>query len=252
MSLFDHLLDRLRASGAQPGRMPARFARRDGRATLDDDDELLAVEDSAADETLSLTFWVVYRAADGAESERLVTVHRMIEASNGDIRLYCLCHLRHAPRQFLASRILEIEDPESGEVIDRPVEILRHLGGLARRPADSQEAATERALSVCRPGFVLLVGLARCDGELSASEAEVLMDFVDHHAPPPGCDIDLLEDTIEWTYPTEREIEKAWRTLRSMPELRERVQRFAKRLVLADGRLDDAEVALMQALAESD
>ena len=135
MAIFDHLMSVLRGGGAELGRMPTRFVGREGRGDEPDPEDLLAEATEDA-ESLGLTFFIFYEAASGETTERMVTVNRLQETKT-DVRLMCYCHLRSAPRQFLASRITEIEDPETGEIIDDPADILRRLAGLARRPAES-------------------------------------------------------------------------------------------------------------------
>jgi hypothetical protein len=58
---------------------------------------------------------ILYRDSIGRTSARLVTVESVIEKSGG-IYLKTWCHTKDAERTFRVSDVLEITDPDTGEV----------------------------------------------------------------------------------------------------------------------------------------
>lgn len=62
---------------------------------------------------------IAYADRDGAATRRRITIHRVQRHASGDFAVHAYCHLRREPRMFLASRIEELVDLETGEVYAR-------------------------------------------------------------------------------------------------------------------------------------
>lgn len=108
--------------------------------------------------------FIVYRAEDGAISERVITVRQLI--GNPPEMMLAWCHMRNRPRHFRLDRIVEAVDPESGEVI--AVEGLAELLQTEHLPIDRR----------VRQVVNVLVFIARCDGSIVRPEWMAIEDSI--------------------------------------------------------------------------
>lgn len=84
--------------------------------------------------------WIRYRAADGVETRRVVTVRQCERRASGDY-LLGICHMRRDLRHFRIDRILEAIDRDTGEVLESH-EIIRHLdSGSSQRAISTRTTA---------------------------------------------------------------------------------------------------------------
>lgn len=118
--------------------------------------------------------FIVYRAEDGAVSERTITVRQLI--GDPPNLLLAWCHLRGSPRHFRLDRIIEAIDPESGEVL--AAEGLAALLQAEHRPLDRR----------IRQVVNMLVFIARCDGSVVRPEWAAIEDAIAHYMAQFGGD----------------------------------------------------------------
>ena len=128
----------------------------------DTDDQ--ADPDATRDESPSRGLFIVYRAEDGAVSQRVVTVRQLI--GNPPDLMLAWCHLRQRPRHFRFDRIIEAVDPESGEVIA--------VEGLAARLQAEHGSLDRRIKQIVN----VLVFIGRCDGSVVKAEWAAIDDSI--------------------------------------------------------------------------
>ena len=157
--------------GEMMARLSAVMARRrviprvpEGRSVqlpANDTDET-ADPDAPTEEPAPRGLFIVYRAADGAVSQRTITVRQLI--GNPPELMLAWCHLRRRARHFRFDRIVEAVDPESGELLSLETLAVQLQGD--HRPLDRR----------LRQIVNLLVFIARCDGSVVKPEWSAIDD----------------------------------------------------------------------------
>jgi hypothetical protein len=112
--------------------------------------------------------FIEYTGADGVDSMRVITLHRIDGPSGNPQLIGAHCHTRDAYRTFRIDRIRSMVDGATGEELD-PVS---HCIALQRSGALKVE---DRALGNI---MTIMTFLARCDGEFHALEQESLDDII--------------------------------------------------------------------------
>jgi hypothetical protein len=233
------LVDVARKKGAIP---PPRL--QPGAAPMlprEDHAELLEARPSM-DELLGMALFITYRDSAGAESRRRITVRSVDRCPPDDYVIRGFCHERQAVRQFRARRIEEVTDPATGEIVRPAWDWLDRvfafaLGTLA--PAD----ATCLALKRCRTGLHILTYLARCDGFLHEAEVAQLATYVMTEAADLTPDTGQVVWFLQHLYPDSEIFHSAINRLSfEGVDYRNRVLRFAKRIIEADGVIHPSEV----------
>jgi len=240
-ALTEILMRRTATANLPPPRMRRRF-----RASLpiEDADDLLleGLYDSRDDVLVAIAMAIDYVDAEGQESRRRVTVHRVQEQPN-DLLLACYCHERRAPRHFKGSQIRAIFDPDTGQMVDERSAIAEHLSALRSLLPGSVAFAGNEPAAAVRAAINVLLFLARCDGHEHPEETTVLLDFMDYHAAPPGLDTTAAEALLRRLHPDPILFENSLALLeRKSPSMLTMVARSARRLVDADGRIVPEEV----------
>ena len=191
---------------------------------FDDDDE-------PALECIGRSFGISYIDSKGHESRRRITVRSLIPQES-DLLIRAYCHERSAARSFKASRIREIVDLETGEVVDDAAEFFAKY--LSVDP-------TYEALRTCGPGLQVLTFLARCDGEFHDLEKAAIVEYVVDKANSP-VDPQAIESHVNGLHPDtisfDRGLELA--AERGEKEVRD-IVKWMKRVVEADGIIADEE-----------
>lgn len=189
---------------------------------------------------------ICYEDANGNESRRRVALHAAYER-NGFHYLKAYCFERAAARSFRADRIREIIDVETGEVFAGIDSILEVVSDRAE-PLTAREA-TEKAFQMKKQGILVLLFLARCDGEVHASEETVILNYIDHSCGTKGVDEDYALRRLARLSPDPMSYEKALKYLaRFDPGEMQRVLRFARRLIEADGAISQEEAEFAMAI----
>lgn len=189
-----------------------------------------------------------YVNAKGEESQRRIALHCVYERSGTDyVRAYC--YERLAARTFRKDRILEIIDSESGEIIENLEKIAEAIADRGR-PVDSLEA-TKRAFQLNKQGILILLFLARCDGLVHSSEEEVLLNYIDDDCADKGVDESYALKRLKRLSPDPISYENAIRHMARFNKKEfDRVARFARRLIEADGAISPEETEFAMALQE--
>lgn len=117
------------------------------------------------------TYDIRYSDAGGNSTHRRITV----ESIDAFGYLTAWCWSRNARRTFIASRINEMVDPRTGEIISHP---RQHLQSQFKQEFDTgsdYRSVMQRA----RPGIKVLLWIARGDKQVSPRETEIMLDFID-------------------------------------------------------------------------
>jgi hypothetical protein len=240
MATFDEFVV---ARSAMLRRLAAERSERFGRDQYgpDHDDPSMELE-PVGDEVPPITLHLIYRDAKAALSGRRVTLHRLQEEP-ADIRASCYCHLRHTPRVFLASRIVEVVELCTGEIFEDGLVYFRQHPLLRRLTADHLASLSSLTLAMqeCRDEVILLSFLAAADGEISECEE----DHIVGHVLDRACDPDLSESEVRRRVrefaPDEGSFNRALARLAAGACNTKLLRWTMRKLVDADGRLDQAE-----------
>ncbi len=248
-TLIDLLLGRRGGARLVPPPGPAAF-----EAILPEVDSEEELEDALEEEEdeeglvhiLGEALVITYENAKGEESRRRIALHTAYE-SQGFHYLKAYCFERSAVRCFRADRIREIVDVETGEVFESTASIFEVVSERAD-PLDAREA-TERAFQLQKQGILMLLFLARCDGEVHPSEEEVILTYIDDACGSKGVDEGYALRRLAHLSPDPLSYEKALKYLaRFDPEQLRRVLRYARRLIEADGAISEDEARFAMAI----
>ena len=215
-----------------------------------DDEESIVVREDVASADIGSALFISYVDSEGLGSCRRISVHT-VRRIQGDLLLNCYCYERRAPRCFRASRIKEVTDLTTGEIIDDLDDLMRRLSGDLTVARESEAAATNAVLRSHKHALLVLVFLARCDGHQHPSETDVLMDYLDYCCAAPGLDIGLASDVIRRTHVDRTLAQRALRQLQKDDEQLRQVARHAYRLIEADGSLTPEEMEFGIAISEA-
>jgi len=223
------------------GLEPTPAVIREFNAVLPEEDEPL--RDVPTNRDLVGTLWDMdYVDAAGEKSERRVTV-RSVHWEGGTAYLTCYCHTRRAPRTFRADRIALLSSPVTGEVLA--------ADDFAPR-IFKQENPTILTLRSASPGVQILTFIAHIDGEYAEEEHDVILDYIDYCRPDPETDFEAASIFVKSLCPDRVCFESA---LEMLPRLNDaeadRIRRFYKRVIYADGVVAEAEAAAMAELGIS-
>lgn len=175
MSEIDRISDLLRR---QVGKKRPPKCWNDFIATLPEHDDTDPASEQIAFDVIGNHFIIRYVDRQEQESRRRIQV-RGLGYSGGELSLTAYCFEREAIRSFLAKRIAEATNAQTGEVFDHPFEYFSAL---------SAQSPTAEALERSSPGIQILAALAICDGHLHSEGIQVIMRYVDEHATSGNID----------------------------------------------------------------
>lgn len=178
------------------------------------------------------TVIIDYCDAKGDHSRRQVTVKRLLDYGD-DWAIDAWCHHRRANRTFLLSRVETMFLPDTGEVVDRPLDFLT---GILHGPEGEAVARLEDDLTV-------LVYVARSDGQMLAKERAVIVDYVLANCGDDlAVDANLIEAEIKKFWNGSGTFYTALRRLKDEPtERRMALFHAAEAVMLADGKRKEGE-----------
>jgi WYL domain len=199
------------------------------------------------------SFAIVYRDANGEESERRVTV-RNLSLNAPDVPvLVAWCHERQDMRSFRLDRIVAVIT-NTGDVVDPPGPFFARTFGMSPRLARVETAASV-SLDRIRRNFshhmMLLGQLGLADGDFAPREREVVLDHCLHLTAEAGAaatpdEEEALSRYLETFRPTKLFVDRAVARAETDPH-RRLVALFdaAEDLIDADGVRHAAEIEFL-------
>jgi hypothetical protein len=236
---LDHFVAVKAALGMQAAAV--RFLDVGGRTStaIAEDSAEMADAEQVAD-SVPIVFHLVYEDADGNVSQRIVTV-RKVEASRAGHTLLCFCHLRKRARRFALERVLEVFDVSTGEVHANPKNFFLSHPLLAQ--AETHE---DRAFRLCADDLTILTVVGAADGRFDPDEQDQLLIHVFDRYEAGALDEGLLRGRLSLLAPDQASF---FRSLsRVQPADGRQLRRSLRRIVDADGQLDPAELAFVDAI----
>lgn len=215
-----------------------------------------AIGDADNDDTVDIvgrgaesgwSVFIVYGDGAGKVSQRRITVRRIYQSPHGKQTISAYCHERCAPRAFLIERVREVIDLETGELFE-PV---RYFTDVAARGLPIEHIGIEIT------GIILLF-LARCDGNDHPMEWAVIEDGLARHAIRFSGDdaaVHTAMRRLRHMAPDHRDFARVLHKLRVMPAA-ERVpmighlRQLCAELIDADGILAAKEFSWGRGLGE--
>jgi hypothetical protein len=206
-----------------------------------DSDDMAVKVDMARYAAAGAVLGIDYVDVEGAETSRRIKP-LAFKPSNGDWHLYAICIERQAFRCFLASRIQGAVDLRTGEIFDEPSEIFNGILGLTYGAIKTPQDATRVVWRQYPEAINALIFLARCDGHHHPAETDTIMQFIDTVAPAPGIDENHAMELLHVAWVDERHYSESLNKLvRQGPEHLNRVARYARKIIDADGALNEDE-----------
>ncbi|MEA2994184.1 MAG: hypothetical protein QOD40_3104 [Alphaproteobacteria bacterium] len=217
------------------------------------------------------SFIITYRDASGQVSTRPITVWAIRTSAEGIPVLVAKCHLRNATRYFRLDRIEVIADFDG--VVHEPMDIfLRDTFGIDWSPGKRYEAAANSEAEeedevadpwtlirrVCRAsGAQLLCAVGLADGELVPVEIDAIVEFLEGRCRESKIELNQAHSAqlklyVKRMRPTPEVVEKAMdRLMHSRPVVISEVIDACVRIMDADGRRHNAEITLLQTVAQA-
>jgi hypothetical protein len=221
--------------------------------------------DGIPDTIAGLCILIDYVDASGAASHRRVRVEKISE--QGDVQYIAgFCFLRHERRTFRVDRIRALRLPPNWDEVSNPMEFLARYKGSPEKSEwqRKQEDYAQRAERYARlydarkaasHGLRILAFVARSDGAIADQERNVVRDYI--------CDISKLVDDpldtadafeiasdIDKLFPTKRQVANSLNAIRLYQEQSQLFLNSIKRLVRADGTINEKEATAFELLVE--
>lgn len=204
------------------------------------------------------SFWIEYVDATGAGSARTVTAKKIAYGSDGVPLLKCYCSLRNSMRNFRVDRIRCIADTDGVVAEDHP-EFLVDTFGMHPVIAeyvttdvgnyDQRATRTKAIKDIVQHDTRLLAALSHSDGAMIDVEVDQILPYLDNQLAEftlDSADIAILDKYVRRMRLTEKTLKKALRHFETRtPDDQARFFRAAHKVILADGFLHNAEVAMI-------
>lgn len=215
------------------------------------------------------SFCIEYEDANGNKSFRRILLCHLVRRKTGDVILSAHCLDRNAPRHFWFDRIISIVD-EDGEAHhpvtffenELSVDIKSYLTADSETDAhrdtgsDTSDAPTEKPgvaqRNLCRDGLRFLVAISRSDGDYHPLEIAVILNFIVSESELAGIttngdDEAALLAFLKRQRPDEKILRKCLsKFAEQSPETRKRLFLAAENVILADGKIRDSELSILQ------
>lgn len=158
--------------------MPADASAR-ASVALDDEPDVAAPTsvNLVAEPISGFACFILYRSANGAETFRSITCHR-IEMADGSFVIRALCHKRERPRAFRVDRIIEVADFQTGEVLGDGQYFSRFVDGGEVTSSANDWGLSRSQKSALISGLNALAFMAKVDGRWHPLEGDVIEAYV--------------------------------------------------------------------------
>lgn len=196
--------------------------------------------DLAAMDAPPLIFHLIYRDANGALTGRGFKLQKVF-AESKDFGVRGICYLRHAPRLFKASRIVEITDLGTGEIFENGIEYFSQHPLLEKETAPWQVSPEEKAFQHFIDEIIVLTILAASDGDIHELEIDEIVKMVGFGWDEP-LNEDRLRRRILSLAPDAAAFHHALQRLTHAPERAPGLRRVLRNVMDADGRLHQREI----------
>lgn len=209
---------------------------------FDDDAMLVEADDPPAP---PMAFHILYTDARQRVSGRCVTLRNLLHEV-ADIRLTAYCHMRHALRTFVASRIVEATDLSTGEVHEDGLGYFRSHPLLQHMSASEMAARSSELLAVqaCRDEIIILSFVGAADGDFDENEQDEIVKHVLYSVDEPLDEAEIRRRVASWI-PDERAFERALARMCAGEGDVRALMRSMRRVVDADGSIGSDEVAFV-------
>ncbi|HMI05383.1 MAG TPA: hypothetical protein VK541_23035 [Pedobacter sp.] len=188
---------------------------------------------------LNILVHINYVDASGLKSSRRITIYYMYNEYK-DISLHSFCHERREDRTFKLSRITQMTDIETGEIIKN------YSGYFTDRFNDTPIGKLTRMFIQMKPEISILIFMARADGFLRKPERDIIREFIDQHSETQ-LDSDLLDNEIRITNCTNKEFRSALKKVSIYDaEIRRSIYDRALQIIATDKKTDPMEVAALE------
>lgn len=203
------------------------------------------IQETFDDETPALFFYIHYQNSKGQKSEKIIRLFKCYW-ERGDIYFRAKSLKENRVKTFIASRVLQLINPETGEIInDVPFYLQHHpLMDLTNKAELTEES---KIVADYRDEIYLLSLMAAVDNEIHALEYDYIINFIANCA-----DQILDEHNIKRHFcllePNEYAIKAALDRIKAIPERHSEFLRAIRNLMLADGVLHESEVGFCRYL----
>lgn len=224
-----------------------RFGRSVHGMEFNDEGSMIADEGEDGDDTPPIVFHLIYEDTKLNLTGRGFKLRKLIKKGN-DITVGGICFLRHAYRHFLASRIVEVTDLNTGEVSENGIDFFRNHPLLT----DSEyeyKSEEEKVFIHFRDEIIILTFVSATDGEIHNKEIDELVKFMAFNWPEPLSE-KTLRTRIKMFAPDERAFLRALESLKYKKDHLRAFNRALHAVVDADRRLHINEQTLARFIKE--
>lgn len=221
---------------------------------LDDEDVAVEFGDVTTLEPIGgYSCILAYQSAKGAISQRQVSCTKIERAAGVDY-LRAFCHVRQANRTFRISRVVQIIDLHTGEVIDDPAAFFDRFQIDVATPTSLNWGMPPVRRADMLAALNVLAFLARCDGRFHPAEREAIERFVcglwmrgEYDGDPP---INVILDHADRLKPDAEIFYISLERVQGNPLIKKIMPRAIVDLIEADGVISREEHHYAQRVVE--
>ena len=235
------------------GRAPARphFAATDqevGEKEVGQSYDYDVVQQYTDHELSGMTIGIEHVGTDGSVSRQWATIVATAKM-DGQNQLLCHCFRSEGLRAFRMDRVITLFD-ERGETFD-----VREFLHLKANPTKARTGGGSYR-SAIRDGLRVLIAIARADGQLDASEVDVIMEYARSEGARKGVTADEaalaeLRRYIERLQPSGSVVASCIdRLTEEGKETQKNLLAYLEKVIQADGVIDGSEAELEMLIAK--
>lgn len=185
-------------------------------------------------------YLIEYKDAKDNKTVRRITVKRIYGSDYyGDLYLDSFCHERQEPRTFVVSRIEELTELETGEIIVDPI------GYFQNKINNSPLGKVTKAINEYSETVLPLVYLGRSDGKLAKAEKLEIVEYLISNAN--DLDREVLLKEIGKLYCSTEDLLKCLKALKPKSQIeKDEIIALAQRIVNADKKQDPLELGIFE------
>ncbi|GBF44472.1 hypothetical protein LPTSP2_37750 [Leptospira ellinghausenii] len=185
-------------------------------------------------------YLIGYKDSKDNKTVRRITVKKIYGSDYyGDLYLDSFCHERQEPRTFVVSRIQELTDLETGEIIGDPTSYFQN------KINNSPLGKVTKSINEFSDTILPMIYLGRSDGKLAKSEKLEIVDFL--ISKSNDLDRDLLLKEIGKLYCSTEDLLKSLKVLKHKSQSeKDEIVSLADRIVNADKKLDPLEIGIFE------
>jgi uncharacterized tellurite resistance protein B-like protein len=207
------------------------------------DEKVIINDNKERQKSLNNAFYIEYKDVNGLPSKRRITVYNILPIGSNDFYLESFCHEKNSDRTFKLSRIEEMIELDSGEVIEDK------LSFFYEKYCQMSENPVLTLLGEKHSEALVLIFIARADGVLRRKELEATASYLMNRCSYKVEKEDLIKE-LKKKHCLIHEFKKHIRIINESTtrEKKEELLQCINEVIFADKKADDLELAGLETI----